>query len=43
MKERILSLGSEPLGIGMDKFGDQIREEIRMYIDVVRTAGIKPE
>jgi tripartite-type tricarboxylate transporter receptor subunit TctC len=43
MKERILNLGSEPLGIGMDKFGDRIRDEIKMYIDVVRAAGIKPE
>jgi tripartite-type tricarboxylate transporter receptor subunit TctC len=43
IRERILGLGSEPLGIGMDRFGEQIREEIKMYIDVVRTAGIKPE
>ena len=43
MKERILNLGSEPLGIGMDKFGDRIRDEIKMYMDVIRAAGIKPE
>ncbi|OWT54817.1 Bug family tripartite tricarboxylate transporter substrate binding protein [Candidimonas nitroreducens] len=40
--EKIVSLGAEPVGTELDKFGAQIREEIAMYQKIVKSAGITP-
>lgn len=42
IREKILSLGAEPVGTGLDKFGAQIREEIEMYKQIVKSSGITP-
>ena len=43
IRERILRLGAEPVGIELDKFAALIKEEIEMYKGIVQAGGIKPE
>lgn len=43
IKERILKLGAEPVGIELDKFNALIKDEIEMYKRIVQAGGIKPE
>lgn len=43
MKERILKLGAEPVGIELEKFNALIKDEIDMYRRIVQAGGIKPE
>ena len=41
MKERITTLGAEPVGNSPEQFGAFIREEVQKWGDVVRRLGIK--
>lgn len=43
VKEKILKLGAEPVGIELDKFNARIKDEIEMYKRIVQAGGIKPE
>ncbi|MBI2316160.1 MAG: hypothetical protein HYU75_03795 [Betaproteobacteria bacterium] len=43
VKERILKLGAEPVGIELEKFNALIKDEIEMYRRIVQAGGIKPE
>lgn len=43
IKEKILKLGAEPVGIELDKFNALIKDEIEMYKRIVQAGGIKPE
>lgn len=40
IREKILGLGAEPVGVSQEKFGAQIREEIDMYKRIVLESGI---
>ena len=43
MKERITTLGAEPVGSSPEQFGAFIREEVQKWGDVVRRLGIKAD
>jgi tripartite-type tricarboxylate transporter receptor subunit TctC len=43
LKERYLVQGSEPVGSGPEAFSKLVRDELRRWAEVVRTAGITPE
>lgn len=40
IREKILSLGAEPVGTELDKFSTQIRDEIEMYRQIIKSSGI---
>ena len=43
MRDKLLGMGAEPVGLELDKFASRIREEIETYKKIVVAGGIKPE
>jgi tripartite-type tricarboxylate transporter receptor subunit TctC len=43
MKQKILGLGAEPVGVELEAFRAQIRDEIEMYTKIARAGDIKAE
>lgn len=43
IKEKILGLGAEPVGLELDKFGALMKKEVESYTNIARRANIKPE
>lgn len=43
MKQKILGLGAEPVGVELEAFRAQIRDEIEMYTRIARAGDIKAE
>lgn len=43
MKQRLATLGADPVGMGPEAFSELIKKEIAMYSEVVERAGIKPQ
>lgn len=43
MRQRLATLGADPVGMGPSEFSDLIEKEIAMFTDVVKRAGIQPE
>ncbi len=43
MKQKILALGAEPVGVELETFRAQIRDEIEMYTRIARAGDIKAE
>ncbi|MFM9970053.1 MAG: Bug family tripartite tricarboxylate transporter substrate binding protein [Burkholderiales bacterium] len=43
MKEKILNMGSEPVGLPLEKFAAQIKYEVELFDKLVQSAGIKAE
>ena len=43
MKQKILGLGAEPVGVELETFRAQIRDEIEMYTRIARAGDIKAE
>jgi tripartite-type tricarboxylate transporter receptor subunit TctC len=42
MKERLATLGFDPIGSTPDQFAARIKSELAMWTKVIRAAGIKP-
>jgi tripartite-type tricarboxylate transporter receptor subunit TctC len=42
MKQRLLDLGSEPVGSSPEAFAKQLRGEVAQWAEVVRVSGAKP-
>lgn len=42
-RERVLGLGSEPVGLGLKAFDEQMQRELDGYIRIAKSAGIKPQ
>ena len=43
LKEKLLSVGVQPLGTSPEQFGTFIRSEATRYAKIIKAAGIKPE
>lgn len=43
IKEKILGLGAEPVGLETDQFGALMKREVELYTYIARSANIKPE
>jgi tripartite-type tricarboxylate transporter receptor subunit TctC len=43
MKQKIIGLGAEPVGVELEAFRVQIRDEIEMYTRIARAGDIKAE
>jgi tripartite-type tricarboxylate transporter receptor subunit TctC len=43
IRERILAIGNEPVGLGLGEFGAQMARELNLYIDLVKSANIKAQ
>jgi tripartite-type tricarboxylate transporter receptor subunit TctC len=43
IRERILGLGAEPIGMELEKFGALMQNEVAVYTRIARSANIKPE
>ena len=43
MKQKILGLGAEPVGVELETFRAQIRDEIELYTRIARAGDIKAE
>ncbi len=43
VRERLLALGDDPVASTPDEFAQRIKDEIRMWGDIIRQANIKPQ
>jgi tripartite-type tricarboxylate transporter receptor subunit TctC len=43
MRERLITLGNDPVGNTPEEFAQRIKDEIQMWGDVIRRANIKPQ
>lgn len=43
IRDKLLALGAEPVGLELDGYAQLMREEVELYTQIVKAAGIKPE
>ncbi|MBI2317925.1 MAG: hypothetical protein HYU75_13270 [Betaproteobacteria bacterium] len=43
IKEKILGLGAETVGLELEKFGALMKTEVDLYTRIAKSANIKPE